>query len=138
MPKSSVAVIDASFALCACLNYPESPKVMLKLSDLISRHTRLVAPHFWMAEITSALHRLQQFEKLSPREARDALELLLQLDLALVPCDAALCRQAYDLANTLNQSPAYDYFYLALAQNLGAELLTCDKRLEKLAGSVPI
>lgn len=137
MRKSSVAVIDASFALYAVLNYPESAVAARKLNDLINAHARLVAPHLWMAEVTSALHRLQHSGRLSSGEAHDVLEVLLHLDLELVPCDATLCRQAYEMADQLGQAAVYDCFYLALARNLGAELCTCDKRLEKLASETP-
>lgn len=136
MSRSSVVVIDASFALYAFLNYPESPAAALKLNDLINAHAQLVAPHLWMAEVTSTLHRLQHSGRLSSSEAKDVLETLLQLDLQLMPCDATLCHQAYDLADQLGQAAAYDCFYLALARNLGAELCTCDKRLEKLASDM--
>ena len=133
MSRSTTAVLDASFALCALLNYPESPAAANKLNDLITTHTRLLAPHLWMAEVTSALHRLQHSGRLSSSEARDVLEVLLQLDLEFVPCDANLCRQAFELADQLGQAAAYDCFYLVLARKLGAELCTCDRRLEKLA-----
>jgi predicted nucleic acid-binding protein len=136
MSRSSVVVIDASFALYAVLNYPESAIAARKLNDLIKGHSRLVAPHLWMAEVTSALHRLQHTGRLSSSEAHDVLEILLTLDLELVPCDAILCREAYELADQLGQSAAYDCFYLALARNLGAELCTCDKRLGSLASEM--
>ena len=42
---------------------------------------------------------------------------------------AIFCVEALRWATRLNQRPAYDAFYLAVAQRLDAELWTADRRL---------
>jgi predicted nucleic acid-binding protein len=52
----------------------------------------------------------------------------------LVPPDAAQATLAYDWTLRLNRAAAYDSFYLALAETLGADLWTTDRRLSAAVG----
>jgi predicted nucleic acid-binding protein len=57
------------------------------------------------------------------------LEDLFALDVESFPLILQQTRSAFAWAARLGQAQAYDGFYLALAQELGAELWTGDRRL---------
>jgi len=88
-----------------------------------------VAPDLWLYEVTSALAKAVHFEVLTEDEGRRALGLLQRLDVRLVPPDATQAVLAYDWTLRLRRAAAYDSFYLALAETLGAELWTTDLHL---------
>jgi predicted nucleic acid-binding protein len=89
----------------------------------------LVAPDLWLYEVTSAVAKAVHFEVLTDDEGRRALHLLHRLGVRLVPPDAAQAALAYDWTLRLHRAAAYDSFYLALAETLGADLWTTDRRL---------
>ena len=66
---------------------------------------------------------------LSPSEGHAAIADIFTLQVDLVLMDAPLCHAALDWAGRINQLRAYDAFYLALADHLGAEFWTADRRL---------
>jgi predicted nucleic acid-binding protein len=47
-----------------------------------------------------------------------------------------LCRSAFEWATRLGQKAAYDCFYLAAAERLGAEFWTADERLSNRASQL--
>lgn len=49
-----------------------------------------------------------------------------------------MCHSAFDWAEKLGQSKAYDSFYLALAETLRAPLWTADRRLANAARQIGI
>lgn len=58
-----------------------------------------------------------------------ATEDLFALEVEMLPLDSALCKSALGWAERLQQSRAYDAFYIALAERLQVEFWTADKRL---------
>ncbi len=72
--------------------------------------------------------------ELNPEEAADALEAALGLDIALYG-DRDLHRRALALAGRFSLPAAYDAHYLALAERLGAEFWTADRRLTHAIGA---
>ena len=55
--------------------------------------------------------------------------LIHRLGVRLIPPDAAQAALAYDWTLRLHRAAAYDSFYLALAETMGADLWTVDRRL---------
>jgi predicted nucleic acid-binding protein len=137
-PNPQSLVIDASIAVWAVL-----PIVQGKDADAAGRFAEweekgyaLLAPSWWAAECTTAIRRALFNDLISETRAHDAIADLFSLEVQLVPIDADLCTSALDWAGRLQQSKAYDAFYLALAHNLSADLWTADKRLATAAQQI--
>lgn len=85
---------------------------------------------FAAIEVLSALRRKTSARELSPRRASAAID-----DLALTPlirhAVAPLVRRIWDLRRTHS---SYDAAYVALAEALGAPLVTTDGRLARSRG----
>jgi len=88
----------------------------------------VVAPALLYYEVTNALRRYVAQGELLPQEAAELLDVALRLDIALYG-DAELHRRALKLAEILSLLAAYDAHYLALAERMGAEFWTADRRL---------
>jgi len=130
MTTTATVVIDASIAVKAIL--PAAAKGQSTLEQLKSWHqagTRLVAPEIWLPEVTSAIRQAIYSRILKGEEGQLAIEDTFRLGVDVIPSDLDLCRQALTWASRLEQSKAYDGFYMALAERLRIELWTGDKRL---------
>jgi predicted nucleic acid-binding protein len=90
----------------------------------------LQAPELIDAELLSVLRRLVLAEKLQETHALQALATAHRLGLRRQP-SRALWPRAWELRANLS---AYDAFYVALAEQLGAPLLTADARLARAPG----
>lgn len=97
---------------------------------VFSRFEPLHAPHLLDVEVAQVLRRYVRDRTLSEQRAREALEDLDDLPLNRYPHDFLLTR-VWDLRATLT---AYDAVYVALAEVLGAALLTCDRKLAAASG----
>lgn len=85
----------------------------------------LHAPHLVDLEVAQVLRRYVLSGELSAERGRLALEHLAQLEVERYP-HAPLLPRIWALRNNLT---AYEAVYVALAEVLGAPLLTCDRRL---------
>jgi predicted nucleic acid-binding protein len=89
---------------------------------------RLCAPALLPYEVTNAVHRYERAGYLTAPTVDRALEALQALPIHLVE-DPALHREALALARRHALAATYDAHYLALAERLGCELWTADRRL---------
>lgn len=119
-------VVDASAAIELALMSRVGRAVMQRV-DGRSLH----APELLLVEVAQVLRRLTAGGDVSARRAEQALEDLLDLDVALYEHEA-LVRRAWQLRSNLT---AYDAVYVALAEELDAPLLTTDARLASAAGN---
>lgn len=119
-------VVDAS-ALVRALD--PTPETVRLLDDLVEDGD-LHAPHLVDVEVAQALRRLVAIGALSEDRAHDARLDLDHLPLTRYPHGALLPR-AWELRHVLS---AYDGVYVALAEALGAPLVTCDARLARAPG----
>lgn len=126
-PNSSL-VVDAGVALVVVLPHPYREHGKRFWERWAADPRPLLAPHLWVAEVTSGLRRAVWERILTPTEAEQALAHLLRLPVAFVP-DAPLAQAALTWAGQLQQKRAYDAFYLALAEARGAEFWSADARL---------
>ena len=120
-------VLDASTVVELLLATPAG--------DVVERHvTRpdqvVNVPHLMSVEVTHALRRLTRTGEVGELEARQALAVLPDLPVLRWPHEPLLGR-AWDLRHSLS---AYDATYVALAERLGAVLLTADARLQRSTG----
>ena len=119
-------VVDASVAVRWLLDVPGSDSAY----RLIQEEDRVVAPDFVMAEIASALWKAVRFAGLAPATAAEAIAQAETGFHELVPA-RSLAGRALAIALDLRH-PVYDCFYLALAEQHNAPLVTADDRLQRV------
>jgi predicted nucleic acid-binding protein len=122
-----VIVVDASALLEALLRTPAADAVEKWLFD--SGQT-LHVPHLLDVEVAQVLRRYTVSGEMDEPRGRAALTDLGAFPLVRYPHDFLLSR-VWELRNNLT---AYDAVYVALAEALGAPLLTRDRRLAAASG----
>ena len=91
----------------------------------------LAAPHLMPVEVANVLRRSALAGDISADVASLAHEDMLSLRLELFPYSACASR-AWELRANIT---AYDAWYVALAETLGARLATLDSRLSRAPGA---
>lgn len=99
------------------------------LSEILA-DTEKVAPDLIGAETVSTLRRLEQQGNVSTERAEEAIADLLDAPIQIVKT-SGLLERAWQLRHVLS---AYDAVYVALAEDLGCELVTLDGRLTRAPG----
>ncbi|HUF38700.1 MAG TPA: type II toxin-antitoxin system VapC family toxin [Anaerolineales bacterium] len=125
----SSAVIDASFAVNSVLPGPLQAiceDIFIELSDF-----DIAVPTLFLYETTSALTKAVRFGELTAEEGRRMLEQVADIPLHLVKTDRALNHSAFEWTLKLGRAAAYDCYYLALAESLGCDLWTADRKLAR-------
>ena len=120
-------VVDASALLEFLLQTPLGTRVE---SRLFRDRDEFHAPHLADVDVTQGLRRLVRAGEVSPARAAEAIADLADLDLHRHP-HADLLMRAWKLRENLT---AYDAMYVALAEALGAPLLTCHRPLAGTPG----
>ena len=120
-------VIDAS----ATVEYLLGTDAGLRVAALIDNGSP-IAPEMLDAEVLSALRRKAQQQEITESTALDALARLEDMPVERVS-HRAFTRSAWALRH--NVSP-YDAFYVAIAQERRATLITCDGPLARAPASV--
>jgi len=119
-------VVDASAVVAALVD--AGPDGQWAASELA--HDGLAAPHLMPVEAANILRRAVIAGDLSAEVASLAHEDLLQLRVDLFPYEPHAHRVWQLRANVT----AYDAWYVALAEALGAPLVTIDQRLARANG----
>ena len=83
--------------------------------------------------MTSVVVKLTHFGQMEREEAHRTLQLVLAFPIELITPSPQLTEAAFDWSLRLKRANAYDSFYLALAEALGSELWTADRRLVNAA-----
>ncbi len=120
-------VLDASAVVELLLDTPAGRRVG---SLLENPATGLHVPHLLDVEVISVLRRYAREGPIDDGEAEAAIEDLLALDLQRHSHEG-LAERAWALRKNIT---AYDAMYIALAEALGATLVTCDAKLAKAPG----
>jgi predicted nucleic acid-binding protein len=121
-----VIVLDASVAVTGLLVAGSAGEAARDVLHSGSLH----APHLLDVEVTSAVRRWVVSGRLTEQEARFSLADLRDLAIDRHAHDPFLDR-ALDLRGSVS---AYDAMYVALAELLGAPLVTADQRLARASG----
>jgi predicted nucleic acid-binding protein len=115
-------VLDASAVLELLLVTDTGDRVAERIAP---PEETLHAPHLLDLEVAQVLRRYVARNQLDAVRAGQAIEDLRDLDLNRYPHDVLLAR----IWELRHNATAYDAAYLALAEALGAPLLTTDARL---------
>ncbi len=122
-------VVDASVVVNVLLAQQYSIQAEQCLDGWKSRGEPLYAPMHWYAEVVSALRFAVFKRKLHPKDAEALVDLLPRIGVQVVDPSPALLKSALRWAERLSQRKAYDAQYVALAEQLVAELWSADQRL---------
>jgi len=122
-----VIVVDASAILEPLLQSPAAAAIEERL---FQERLPLHAPHLIDLEATQVLRRYAATGQIEAARCRQAIDALRDFSLRRYPHDALLGR-VWELRHNLT---AYDAAYVALAEALGATLLTRDRRLAAASG----
>jgi predicted nucleic acid-binding protein len=124
-------VVDASVALKWFLEEADSAAA----AALLEERDLLIAPDLIVAEVCNAAWKAVRAGAMLPEQHDDAAARLGAVFDELAPL-APLARQAAELSRALDH-PAYDCFYLALAEQRGTHLVTADGRLLRRIDGTP-
>lgn len=113
-------VIDASVALKWVFDENGTEAAIALLTE------ELIAPEIWFAEAANALWRHVRLGETSVAEAFTRIDELANAPVASVSIEPYV-RRALQLSVQLNH-PVYDCLYLALAEHLGTQVVTDDRR----------
>jgi predicted nucleic acid-binding protein len=122
-----VIVLDASVVIDWLIRSSAAQRIESRIS---SRNQSLHAPELLDLEVAQVLRRLVREDTLSTSRAETAIEDLLEIRITRYPHSVLLPR-IWQLRHNLS---AYDAAYVALAERLGAILLTRDARLASAPG----
>ena len=129
-------VVDASLAVKWFLDEPHAAQA----EEILKIYTgQMMVPDILLVEVTSALVRNANMVKSSRSNVLIALDrferLLADGDLVAHRSSSAVVRQSASLAIDMGH-PLKDCLYLALAMELGCDLVTCDARFAAKAKDV--
>jgi predicted nucleic acid-binding protein len=99
-------------------------------AESVIRSEELAAPHFMIAEAANLLRRAALFKRIEEQQASQAHAELLLLRVALFPY-APYAGRVWELRNNVT---VYDGWYVALAEDLAAPLVTVDANLIRSPG----
>lgn len=121
-------VVDASAVIEVLLNTPAGIQIAERLFNL---DETLHTPHLLDVEVAQVLRRYTRTGELEAARGLQALEDLVDFPLTRYPHDLFLLR-IWELRHNVT---AYDAAYIALAEALGAPLLTRDAALASAPGN---
>jgi predicted nucleic acid-binding protein len=122
-------VVDANITLGLFLRLPYSEKAEQWMLAHRAERSSIAVPLLWEYECVSGLRKAIVLGQITPEDAERMVHLLHQMEFHRVPPTADLHRSALKWAEKVGQSKTYDAHYLALAEELGSDLWTADRRL---------
>ncbi len=130
--RSTTHCVDAGIVVRAVVTTGH-PAVRQVWRDFAAAGADLVAPLLLRYEVTNVVHRLRRAGEVDEETAAKALDRMLNLPIDCYD-DLDLYGRAVDLAAKFSLPASYDAHYLALAERLGVDLWTTDRRLAAAVG----
>lgn len=131
---SDFVVVDASVAFKWLVEEEHSDKATALTRHWDDEGTQVAAPHLLPFEVANVLHRRVVGGEITVTVAADLIQDLMSLGVVLHETPS-LHRRALELASGLRQGAVYDACYLVLADSLGCDLWTADRRFYQAAQS---
>ncbi len=129
--------VDASVAIKWILVEEYSEAALDLSATAVEAGEAIVAPQLLLFEVTNVLRQRMRRRGLTLSEARYLLSVFLRRPMSL-RSPPGLHEQALAIADTYGLPAAYDAHYVGLAQMLGCDFWTDDRRLLRaLAGRLP-
>ncbi len=122
--------IDANIAVKAVVKEHLSEKARVLIADALDTEIRLVAPHFFDAEIYSAIRKKVYIGEITAEEGDIAFEDLKGLPVQL-QSTVHLRDRTWEIAKQFGLRWLYDSFYIALAEKRSCLLWTADMELHR-------
>ncbi len=132
----NIIVVDSNLAIAQALPLPFSDSATALLETWKQQRMQLVAPTLWEYEVVSTLRKAVALKRIDATNADSCLHLILNLHIDLIPPNPMLDNLALKWAKSLEAMVAYDAQYLALAEDLGAEFWSADRKLVKVVRSL--
>ena len=127
-------VVDASLAVKWLLTEEFTEQADALAQHWLREDVQMAAPSHMRVEATNALFKRLVRGEHSLADVQVGIESLLALDLQIHNV-SNLHARATELAVILRQGAVYDAHYLALAESLGCELWTADRRFQGVASA---
>ena len=127
-----IYVLDASVLVKWFVKEPDTPQALALKTTYLEGSCDLTSLDFSILEVANALQRSKGF---TAAEIKRCCDELYALELDLVALLPDLIHAAVDLAAKWNVT-VYDAAYVALAQELGARLVTADRTLHTAVTSL--
>ena len=128
------ACVDASLVTRWLVPEDFSEQALNLLASWMRAKTELFAPTLLLYEVTATLRFLVSQKVLTEESGYEAFLHLRKLRIRLTS-RAAIFPLAWNLARDLKRPTTYDTTYLALAQLLGCELWTADRKFHNAVGA---
>ena len=128
MPNSLICV-DASLVVRLVMD-TEDDRLPGQWNEWTEAGKQIAAPTLLYYEVTDALYQYQKHQFLTSEVVEQALAASLSLPIHLHG-DPALHQLARKFAQRFSLQATYDAHYLALAEHLGAEFWSADRRLAR-------
>lgn len=126
-------VVDARVIVALLIPMAHSADSSQKVAAWQAEATDLYAPLLFEYEMVSAVRRAVAAGMIGPAQAAEAAESLLMLGVQTVRPTRALHRRALAWSEQLPSGSGYDAQYVALAEQLRADLWTADRGLAEAA-----